>query len=154
MKTLNMKTVSIVATAGLLAFAVACTPKPTAEQLAAEEAASASSQSSMMSSVASDAAASAVAKVYDVSTFLGQWKGPEATALSITQIGATYAIAITNLDGTRNFSGVPVPDGLSFERDGATYVIHKGNGAQTGMKWLAEKTDCLVVVTGEGYCRD
>ncbi len=30
----------------------------------------------------------------------------------------------------------------------------KTNGAETGMKWLSEKANCLTISPGEGYCRD
>lgn len=136
----------------------ACSPAPSADEIAASEASSyvsqSESQSSMMSSVASEAASSAVAKALDLSGFLGKWTGPEGTSLVVSQTGTQYSVAITNLDGTRTYAGVPVPDGLSIQRDGSTYIIHKGDGVQTGMKWLMEKKDCLIVITGEGYCRD
>jgi hypothetical protein len=32
-------------------------------------------------------------------------------------------------------------------------VLRATDGAGTGMKWLADKTDCLVVAPGEGFCR-
>jgi hypothetical protein len=39
-------------------------------------------------------------------------------------------------------------------RDGTTETIRATDGAGTGMKWLANKTDCLVVTVGsEGFCR-
>jgi hypothetical protein len=34
------------------------------------------------------------------------------------------------------------------------WALHRTDGARTGMKWLADKRDCLTVAFGEGYCRD
>ena len=45
-------------------------------------------------------------------------------------------------------------DTIAFERGGIKETIRAGSGADTGMKWLSEKKDCLVVKPGEGYCRD
>jgi hypothetical protein len=33
-------------------------------------------------------------------------------------------------------------------------TLEARNGDETGMKWLAGKTDCLTVKPGEGYCLD
>ena len=35
-----------------------------------------------------------------------------------------------------------------------TETIIATSGKGTGMKWLADKHDCLVIKPGEGYCRD
>jgi hypothetical protein len=150
-----MKVFLPVTIAGILSL-TACSPKPTAEEVAAAQAVSASassSNSSAMTSAASEAASSAVSNMADISSFSGEWAGPEATFLKITPVGSTYAISITNLDGTRNFTGTAVQGGLSFERDGTMLLIHRGTGVQTGMKWLADKQDCLIVAPNEGYCR-
>jgi len=45
-------------------------------------------------------------------------------------------------------------DQLRFERDGTAEVLRATRGADTGMKWLADKSNCLTVRAGEGYCRD
>lgn len=85
----------------------------------------------------------------------GKWTGPEGTYLSITPQGERkYRVEIANLDGPRVFRGQDREHGIQFTRDGSTYVIHASNGDDTGMKWLAGKTDCLKVQPGEGYCRD
>jgi hypothetical protein len=86
--------------------------------------------------------------------WLGKWRGPEGTALLLSGSGGVYDIAITNLDGERTFRGTAHDNEIRFERDGVAEVIHAGNGADTGMKWLADKRDCLIVRSGEGYCRD
>ena len=85
---------------------------------------------------------------------LGEWKGVEGTFLRLERKGAAYAVTIANLDGPRTFDAAAAGEALTFERDGKTETIRATNGAGTGMKWLAEKTDCLVVTAGsEGFCR-
>jgi hypothetical protein len=64
-----------------------------------------------------------------------------------------YVITIGSLDGPRTFAGTPTGEGLQFTRDGKTETIRAGGGKETGMKWLMDKTDCLIVQYGEGYCR-
>jgi hypothetical protein len=85
--------------------------------------------------------------------WLGEWTGPEGTYLKLAQVGNDYQLTISDLDGPKTFSATPTPTGLSFERNGQTETIAAGSGAQTGMKWLTEKQDCLIVKLGEGYCR-
>ncbi len=88
-------------------------------------------------------------------TFLGKWTGPEGTFLEVAKGDNAYTVTIQNLDGPRIFSAKSNSAGLiTFERDGKTEVITAGNGDDTGMKWLAEKSDCIVIIKGEGYCRD
>ena len=86
--------------------------------------------------------------------WLGRWTGPEGSWLEITRTGDTYTVTVMNLDGARSFPGIVDAQGLSFERDGVRETIHPSDGAGTGMKWLAEKTNCLRIKAGEGYCRD
>lgn len=85
--------------------------------------------------------------------WLGEWSGPEGTSIEISGAGDGYRVTIRNLDGPRTFQGVRSASGIAFERDGVGESIRAGTGAQTGMKWLADKSDCLVVKPGEGYCR-
>ena len=66
----------------------------------------------------------------------------------------TYSITVQNLDGPRSFDAKAGSGTLVFVRDGAIETIRRGNGTDTGMKWLADKRDCLIVKAGEGYCRD
>jgi hypothetical protein len=87
-------------------------------------------------------------------SWVGTWQGPEGTSLVIAKQDVGYEITITNLDGPRAFHGVAADELLQFERDGVTETLRAGDGAATGMKWLAGHKDCLVVKSGEGYCRD
>ena len=52
------------------------------------------------------------------------------------------------------FKGEANEDGIAFTRPDGPQQLSAGNGEATGLKWLADKKDCLIVDTGEGYCRD
>ena len=95
---------------------------------------------------------SAVGSAADL--WLGQWNGPEGTFLRLTGAAGKYEITIQNLDGPQQFQGRAVDDQIRFERNGVKESIRATNGAGTGMKWLSDKSDCLTVRPGEGYCRD
>jgi hypothetical protein len=86
--------------------------------------------------------------------WIGAWTGPEGTSLKLSKANAGYRLVITNLDGPRDFHGLGVDGSIQFERDGVTESLRASDGKATGMKWLAEKRDCLTVKPGEGYCRD
>jgi hypothetical protein len=86
--------------------------------------------------------------------WLGKWIGPEGTFLQLTGGGGKYEVTIQNLDGPRTFEGTAVGDQIVFERNGVKEYLRATNGVDTGMKWLSEKSDCLTVRAGEGYCRD
>ena len=98
--------------------------------------------------------AGAAATTSTADGWLGRWNGPEGTFLLLERSGDQYRVTVQNLDGPRTFDGVAVASGLQFERDGVVESLRATNGAGTGMKWLADKTDCLIVRPGEGYCRD
>ena len=85
--------------------------------------------------------------------WLGRWNGPEGTSLLLSRKGDQYEVKIQSLDGVSTYEGVAVGDGIEFKRDGKIEKIHAGSGKETGMKWLLEKTDCLIVKEGEGFCR-
>jgi len=87
--------------------------------------------------------------------WLGQWNGPEGTYLRLAGSGGQYEVTIRNLDGPRTFPGKAAGDErIEFERDGVKESLRATHGAETGMKWLSEKKNCLTVRSGEGYCRD
>lgn len=86
--------------------------------------------------------------------WLGQWNGPEGTFLRIAGGSGRYEITIQDLDGPLIFQGGTVDGQIHFERGGVKESIRATNGAATGMKWLSDKSDCLTVRSGEGYCRD
>lgn len=85
--------------------------------------------------------------------WVGQWNGPEGTYLRISGSKGRYEVTVRNLDGPRSFLGTAAENGIEFDRDGVKEALRATNGQGTGMKWLADKSECLMVRTGEGYCR-
>ena len=57
-------------------------------------------------------------------------------------------------DDAGTFKGEANEDGITFTRPDGPQQLSAGDGEATGLKWLADKKDCLIVDTGEGYCRD
>jgi hypothetical protein len=92
--------------------------------------------------------------VQGATRLLGQWNGPEGSYIQIGGANGKYAITIRNLDGPRTFQGSGAGDTVSFARDGKQHTIRPSDGAATGMKWLADKKNCVTIEPGEGYCRD
>lgn len=86
--------------------------------------------------------------------WLGRWQGPEGTYLSIEESGDAYSLEIADLDGPKRYAASRDGDQLRFERNGKTETIRATDGPQTGMKWLQDKSDCLTINSGEGFCRD
>jgi hypothetical protein len=86
--------------------------------------------------------------------WLGRWNGPEGTSLLLEGGNGRYQVTVQNLDGPRVFLGVGAGEQIRFERDGVTEFIRATDGVATGMKWLADKSTCLTIRFGEGYCRD
>lgn len=87
-------------------------------------------------------------------TWLGRWNGPEGTFLQLEGGGGGYKVTIRDLDGATSYQGSAAGAQIRFERNGVTESIHATSGAETGMKWLRDKSDCLTIRVGEGYCRD
>ena len=86
--------------------------------------------------------------------WLGRWIGPEGTFLVLGRNRANYVVEIHSLDGSATYQGTSAGDRLEFKRDGKTESLHAGNGQDTGMKWLLDKKNCLIIRTGEGFCRN
>ncbi|WP_298331653.1 hypothetical protein [Asticcacaulis sp.] len=132
---------ALIAVSALLA---ACSAEPS--QPAAEETAQ---------SAVSETPASVVSPSASAFDYAGRWTGVEGTYMTITpQSDTAYQVVIADLDGPKTYAGTLQADGLHIERNGTALVIVPGDGEATGMKWLAEKSDCLVVAANEGYCRD
>lgn len=91
---------------------------------------------------------------FDTDDWLGAWHGPEGTSLRIDGSNGNYELLITDLDGTRRYNGVAAADGIAFRRNGEEQVLRATDGEGTDMKWLADRSDCLAIRPGEGYCRD
>jgi hypothetical protein len=86
--------------------------------------------------------------------WLGKWIGPEGTFLVLGRDGANYVVEIHSLDGPATYQGTSAGDHIGFQRNGKTESLHAGSGQDTGMKWLLDKKNCLIIRTGEGFCRD
>ncbi len=102
----------------------------------------------------SDASASAATTSITTDAWLGKWNGPEGTLLEISGGNGIYTLTIADLDGPKQYQGTSKDNQIIFERNGAPEIIQASNGADTGMKWLADKSNCLRVRAGEGWCRD
>lgn len=91
--------------------------------------------------------------------WVGRWTGPEGLFLDIqpSPDGKAGHYALTNkdnLDRQGDYAGVADGATIRFVRDGQDLAIRPGTGDDSGFKYLAGKTDCLIVVAGqEGYCR-
>ena len=102
--------------------------------------------------VAASSSDTASAPVTD--RWLGKWSGPEGTFLQLARSNGKYEVTIQNLDGPRTFPGQAAGNHIEFERNGVKESLRATNGAETGMKWLSDKSSCLTVRAGEGYCRE
>lgn len=97
---------------------------------------------------------SAATESITTDAWLGKWNGPEGTFIEIAGGNGSYEITIQDLDGPKQYQGNSSGDQITFERNGTPETIQASNGTDTGMKWLADKTNCLKVHVGEGWCRD
>ncbi|WP_339934609.1 hypothetical protein [Vreelandella glaciei] len=93
--------------------------------------------------------------------WVGRWTGVEGLFLDISKNEAAgpghYLLEMQyglDADQSGTFEGQATAEGIRFNREGGPQLLRAGDGEATGMKWLLEKEDCLVVATGEGYCRD
>jgi hypothetical protein len=86
--------------------------------------------------------------------WLGKWIGPEGTYLVLSKNADKYVVEIHSLDGPATYEGTSTGDQIEFQRNRKTESIHAGSGHETGMKWLLDKKNCLIIRTGEGFCRD
>lgn len=84
----------------------------------------------------------------------GQWNGPEGTYLKIGNSETGPIISIKDLDKEETYKGSFTPSGqIVFERNDIMERVVRGTGSETGMKWLMDRQDCLIIQYGEGYCR-
>lgn len=101
---------------------------------------------------ADDTAAASV----DVAAWVGKWTGPEGMYATITP-GTDGKISLemqSDLDTKATYEGTAAADGISFKRGEETLVLKRATGDETGLRYLAGKKDCVMVKSGEGYCRD
>ena len=89
-------------------------------------------------------------------SWAGRWTGVEGMYVTIAaaQPGKYRLEMQSDLDTRGIYDGIDSEHGIRFERGGEQLSLHRGNGDETGLKYLAGKEDCLIVKPGEGYCRD
>lgn len=92
--------------------------------------------------------------------WVGKWVGVEGLHLTIAKddsIGRGHYLLTMqyglDADDSGTFKGEAAEDGIAFTRPDGPQLLRAGDGEATGLKWLADKKDCLIVATGEGYCR-
>ena len=85
----------------------------------------------------------------------GKWVGVEGLALDINKLDTPgqYDLAVSLLDGTNKYVGKADGDVIRFTRNGVSETIRKVRGSETGLKYLADKANCLMIKSGEGFCR-
>lgn len=89
-----------------------------------------------------------------LASWTGRWPGVEGTYLEIAREGDRLVVTIADLDGPKTYTGTAAGDHIEFVRGGRTESIRAATGRETGMKWLADQTNCLVITVGsEGFCR-
>lgn len=88
------------------------------------------------------------------SEWVGKWEGVEESWMEILQRpDGTFTIRVVGLEGEMTARGIPNGKVIEFYQLGAKKSIRFGNGEDTGLKWLADKKECLIIAEGEGYCR-
>lgn len=98
----------------------------------------------------------ATAPALSTDAWVGKWIGVEGLVLDIQPAGERghYMLSVTLLDGTKSYEGTAEGDMIRFTRNGRPESIRAATGDQTGLKWLAGKTNCLMIQQGEGFCRE
>ena len=89
--------------------------------------------------------------------YTGRWIGVEGMVLDIARAGAPGHYDLTmqwDLDNKGKFDGTINGRTITFVRNDIVETLRPTDGDATGLKYLAGKTDCLTVKSGEGYCRD
>ena len=101
-------------------------------------------------------AGDAAAAAHRHADWAGKWTGVEGMYVNIAVADpGRYKLDMqSDLDTKGSYDGEDGTDGIKFRRGEEELVLRRGSGDDTGLKYLADKTDCLVVKPGEGYCRD
>ena len=103
-----------------------------------------------------DPTGNAAAAKLPTDAWIGKWLGVEGLVLDIQPAGepAHYVLSVTLLDGTNSYDGTADGAMIRFIRNGRPESIRAATGAETGLKWLADKQNCLMIREGEGFCRE
>ena len=89
-------------------------------------------------------------------SWAGKWTGVEGMYATITPAEpGKYKLEMqSDLDTKGTYDGQDSEHGIKFKRGSEELSLRRGNGDETGLKYLAGKKECLIVKDGEGYCRD
>lgn len=91
-------------------------------------------------------------------SWAGKWIGVEGMYVTITpgEPGKYKLEMQAGTDDTTKgtYDGNDSEHGIKFKRGSEELSLRRGNGDETGLKYLAGKKECLIVKDGEGYCRD
>lgn len=89
-------------------------------------------------------------------SWAGKWTGVEGMYATITTAEpGKYKLEMqSDLDTKGTYDGDDSEHGIKFKRGSEELRLRRGNGDETGLKYLADKKECLIVKQGEGYCRD
>jgi hypothetical protein len=89
-------------------------------------------------------------------SWAGKWTGVEGMYVTITAAEpGKYKLEMqSDLDTKGTYDGNDSEHGIKFKRGTEELSLRRGNGDETGLKYLAGKKECLIVKDGEGYCRD
>jgi hypothetical protein len=114
------------------------------------------SQQDLLAEPAQPAAPSTAEVPPSHAEWAGRWIGVEGMFLEILPTGdGTYSLAMqSDLVTQGTYEGRDAAEGIAFEREGEKLLLKAASGDQTELKYLAGKVDCLMVASGEGYCRD
>lgn len=89
-------------------------------------------------------------------SWAGKWTGVEGMYVTIaTAAPGKYKLEMqSDLDTKGTYDGEDSEHGIKFKRGTEELSLRASSGDETGLKYLAGKKECLVVKSGEGYCRD
>ena len=89
-------------------------------------------------------------------SWAGKWTGVEGMYVTITSAEpGKYKLEMqSDLDTKGTYDGEDSEHGIKFKRGTEELSLRRGSGDETGLKYLAGKKECLIVKSGEGYCRD
>jgi hypothetical protein len=106
------------------------------------------------SAAPADNASAGVARL-PTDAWIGKWVGVEGLALDIQRGTAPgrYALTVQLMDTKNSYEGRAEGPVIRFKRGDKEETISHVTGAETGLKWLADKKNCLVIQPGEGFCR-